>query len=59
MWRQHDSVSFKLKLVKVFLYSIGPQSDVFMIEASDSEDRISNMKAELFQLKLYQKVTKT
>ena len=35
---------------------MGPHSDVFKIEGSDSEDRISNMKAELFQLKLYQKV---
>ena len=35
---------------------MGPHSDVFMIDGSDSEDRFSNMKAELFQLKFHQKV---
>ena len=56
-WRQQSIVTLKLKLIKVFLYSIGPHSDVFMIDRSDSEDHISNMKAENFQLKLHQKVT--
>ena len=50
-WRQDTFVTLKL-------YSMGDHYDIFMIGGSNSEDHISNMKAELFQPKFHQKVTK-